>query len=380
MVRSSSGGYAGNAFWRWSVLLLLASLGLCSPGVGGNDVVTGKPCPQYRVLKRGGSADYAVAADLPALQLSMVKETVKTPGGKKTVDARGPNTTIETDAGPVTAEIFGRSPAEAKFKAEDKLIESAGEEDWVPVEIGYSPLFRPDGHTTLRIGNSLFEKGWKGWSAHEGGRDSARAYIFNNPFFKTQIERFGELIPAFNIGVTVFAKKKDVVKLREELRHLSTEEGNKEDPFSILFANCNSSLMCRLNNIGVTGVVSPTGPRGASSTLTFQRLLALQATEGTPPGTVSIYPLPKTEKTPEQWANAVPDYVRHQSGVLVEAWRLVTEGLRNRRIPVPARAPSPFEADASKAAQPVEAKSKSAIGEQPADGTGGQSPPQVPGP
>ena len=82
--------------------------------------------------------------------------------------------------------LQGRSTAERKFKQEAEVLRHATTDDSLTVEWIFLPFYNIYGHSVVRIGNQLYEFGKHGWKLHT----SARAFLFNNPFFKRRVARY----------------------------------------------------------------------------------------------------------------------------------------------------------------------------------------------
>lgn len=189
-------------------------------------------------------------------------------------------------------QVSGRTPTEKRFKKEEEFILAASDTDLVPVEIYFLPYYRPLGHTAIRVGESLYELSMKGWKIHGDGSDSARAFLFNNPFFRTQynlLSKFG--MQPVSFGKTIRLEKVKAMQIRETLNEFVKEVKSKENKFNILTNNCNQGVVRLLHSLGVEGFV-PNGYIAFSSVLSFRRYL-LESPHSTE--AIHIYPLPGTQ-------------------------------------------------------------------------------------
>ncbi|MDG0816273.1 hypothetical protein [Bdellovibrio svalbardensis] len=201
--------------------------------------------------------------------------------------------------------VMGRTPAERRFENEEALIAAAQGSQLVPIEINFHPFWRPLGHTTLRIGRHLFELSATGWKAHNQGANTARAFIFNNPFFRKQLGLFSDQgMPPISIGVTLLVPKDKVEVLQVILENLAASQGAQKEKFSLLKNNCNQGIVRVLTQAGIEGF-DHKGYLEFSTVLTYRQLLLdpQYPVEG-----LRIYPLPNTnfdEATLRSWIPAL---------------------------------------------------------------------------
>lgn len=216
--------------------------------------------------------------------------------------------------------VTGRTPAEKRFKREEEEIRAAAAEQLVPIEIGFHPFWRRLGHTTLRIGESLYELSSKGWKVHGAGADSARAYLFNNPFFKAQYAIYSASgMPPISIGVTLLAKKQNVERLQLTLENLVAAQGRNKEKFSLMLNNCNQGIMRVLTLAGFEGFTEK-GYMGFSSVLSFRRVLLYPPLRAV---ALHIYPLPGSEITETNLRRWVPRLVYRYNSVVMEMTRAI---------------------------------------------------------
>jgi hypothetical protein len=163
--------------------------------------------------------------------------------------------------------LVGRSAFERKIKQEAEIIREASPEDEVPVEWYYHPFYRPLGHTSVRIGDALYEFTLKGWEIHGANADNPRAFLFNNPFFKSQYEKYkDEGMSPVSLGVTLRLKKNDVDKF---IQSVSESAGQK---FSLWFSNCNQCIIRGFSETPLE-ILNSSSYTEFSSILTFRHLL-----------------------------------------------------------------------------------------------------------
>lgn len=204
----------------------------------------------------------------------------------------------------VSFQVSGRTPTERRFAREKAEIAAAKSEDLVPYEILFHPFWRRYGHTTLRIGESLYEFSSDGWRAHNTGLDSARAFVFNNPFFKSRFSVFSETgMPPISFGTTRYAPKEQVQKLSDLLDYKSAVTGRHRERFNLFFYNCNKALRGAFREVGISGFEGG-GYLDFSSVLTFNYLLNEAGKDS-----AWIYPLPGVEVTADNVRNWVPGVI-----------------------------------------------------------------------
>ncbi len=210
--------------------------------------------------------------------------------------------------------VSGRTPTEKRFKREQAQIEQASLDELVPMEIAFHPFWRRLGHTTLRVGESLFELSSKGWRAHNGGTTSARAYLFNNPYFKHQYGLFKHVgMPPISIAVNVNIPKHQALRLRNLMTELSEADGKNREKFSLYTNICNQGIMRVLELSGLPGFSSK-GYLGFSSILSFRRLLLHPEL---PVNARYVYPLPGSEITEANLRKWIPRLLyRHNTSFL----------------------------------------------------------------
>lgn len=200
-------------------------------------------------------------------------------------------------------QVSGRTPSENRFAKEAALIESAPDEALVPFEINFHPFWRRYGHTSLRIGESLYEFSSDGWRAHNTGHDSARAYLFNNPFFKSRYSVFSASgMPAVSYGVTIYDTAEKIRKLQSTLNYKCALEGRAREKFNLFFKNCNQKLRGMFREVGIKGF-EEMGYLDFSSVLTFNQLVN-DSSRG--PKLFWLYPLPGIEITESLLRNWFP--------------------------------------------------------------------------
>lgn len=203
-------------------------------------------------------------------------DAIKTP---KTTDFK-----LMTSTGKILSlSLIGRSAFERKVKQEAELIEQAHLQDEVPLEWYFHPHYAPLGHTTVRIGGVLYNFTTRGWDIHGEGASNPRAFLFNNPFFKSQYENFKDKgMPPFTLGVTVMVKKQDAVDFIRKV------QSGEQKSFNLFFNNCNQCVIRNLPNTPLATLDS-SFYQGFSSVLSFRQLLIEDVVKTQ--GTVSLYPV-----------------------------------------------------------------------------------------
>ena len=203
----------------------------------------------------------------------------------------------------IAFQISGRTPTENRFVKEARLIANAGDDELVPFEIGFHPFWRRYGHTTLRIGESMYEFSSEGWRAHNTGADSARAYLFNNPFFKSRYAVFAPSgMPPISYGVSREEKASVVRKMQRILDEKCAYQGRDREKFNLFLSNCNQKLRGVMRDLGIKGFEEK-GFLDFSSVLSFNRLLNAPAEFEQK---YWIYPLPNTDVTEINLRNWMP--------------------------------------------------------------------------
>lgn len=215
-------------------------------------------------------------------------------------------------------QIMGRTPAEKRFDREADIIQNASPDQLVPIEINYHPFWRPLGHTTLRVGKHLYELSATGWKAHNSGANTARAFIFNNPFFRKQLKVFADKnIAPMSIGVTLMVAKSKVDVLLIILENLAAAQGPSKEKFSLIKNNCNQGIVRVLTQAGIEGF-DHKGYLEFSTVLTYRQILLnpLHPVEG-----LRIYPLPNTQFTQAEARRWVPTLLYRSNSVSRELMR-----------------------------------------------------------
>lgn len=236
-----------------------------------------------RILKKQGFPHFHV----PAGKLEQVKDVV----------------VIDQEHRRLLFEVKGRTAAERSFKLEGETIAAAAPDDEVVVEWIFNPFYLPLGHTSLRVGNRLYEFTRKGWELHGGGTDSARAFLFNNAFFKKQYLQHREKgMPPFSIGIPIHIKKSSVDRIESWIAQYPT---STQRPFSLLFNNCNQCMIEAFEQAGAAAVGGGSF-ENFSSVLTFRNLLLTR-----PPAAAkhSIYPLSGVEMPMQTYHEMIPSFL-----------------------------------------------------------------------
>lgn len=215
-------------------------------------------------------------------------------------------------------QVTGRTPAERRFEKDEEAIAKAEGSQLVPLEINFHPFWRPLGHTTLRIGRALYELSATGWKAHNHGSNIARAFIFNNPFFRKQLSLFADQgMPPMSLGVTLMVPKEKVDVLQIILQNLVAAQGPHKEKFSLLKNNCNQGIVRVLTQAGIEGF-DHKGYLEFSTVLTYRELLL------NPPYTVEglrVYPLPNTTFDEAKIRSWIPVLLYRNNNVSLEVRR-----------------------------------------------------------
>jgi len=202
----------------------------------------------------------------------------------------------------LTFAVMGRSAADRNFKEDEKIYQAAAPGEPVTVEWLFFPFYI-DGHTAVRIGDKLYEFGRQGWRTH-----NARAFLFNNPFFDSQLARHPDSgMPSFSFGVPLSVAKRDAERLAE-----TAAAGGGW--FSFFFNNCNQVPMRFLRRAGLAlgdGAIA-----SFSSVRAFRLLLLHPPAEA---GTPRLYPLPNQAAATEPLGPAVPRALVEEHSI---AWDL----------------------------------------------------------
>lgn len=220
----------------------------------------------------------------------------------------------------INFQVMGRTPAEKRFDKEADIVDKAEPDQLVPLEINYHPFWRPLGHTTLRVGKHLYELSATGWKAHNSGANTARAFIFNNPFFKKQLRVFADKnIAPMSIGVTLMVAKSKIDRLLIILENLAAAQGSQKEKFSLISNNCNQGILRVLTQAGIEGF-DHKGYLEFSTVLTYRQILLnpQHPIEG-----VRIYPLPNTQFTQDEARRWIPSLLYRSNSVSREILRAI---------------------------------------------------------
>jgi hypothetical protein len=214
----------------------------------------------------------------------------------------------------ITFILEGRSTAEGRFKREAEAIRQASAAELVSLEWVYLPFYFIFGHSVLRIGNHLYEFGKQGWRIHP----SARAFLFNNPFFKRRFARYREwgMCP-FSFGVPLFISKSLVEKIVETITE-QMRSPSQSQPFSLLLNNCNHRLLDTFRKAGLT--VEFTGFPASSSLRSFHRFLFDSPIRTETP---YLYPLPNHKWMTGMYHMHIPEHIYHKDSVAQRAKRIL---------------------------------------------------------
>jgi|GEM_PF-4849884 len=230
-----------------------------------------------------------------------------TPAGKpKTsgVEARAPGL-------PAFA-VTGRSAAERQFKEDAARLSAAAPDEPVAVEWLYMPFYA-DGHAALRVGDQVYEWRRSGWRVQ-----SARAFLFNNPFFDAQYLRHAaEGMPPFSLGLTLSLPKRAADAL---VARVARERESGWPRFSYFLNNCTQRPLKFLRDAGVAGL--PSGRFTSFSTIRAFRLLLLNPPPGA--GAARLYPLPGRVGSAEPYGLSIPREIREPRSLWRDALGFAT--------------------------------------------------------
>jgi hypothetical protein len=261
------------------------------------------------IVDQNGSETARIIATLPYPRLFVPTSTKE----MKEFDVIG------ADGQKITFRNEGRSQAERKFKLEEAAVDNAGPDDLITIEWLFHPFYMPLGHTSLRIGNRLYEFTTKGWEMHGNGADSARAFIFNNPFFKRQYQRgVIEGLPPFSIGIPMKIKKSQLDKIESWIQRYPEDIGR---PFSLAFNNCNQCMLQAAAN-GNVQIINDSKYKSFSSVMTFRDVfLQSRLRKETP----VIYTLSGVEIPNITYGEMVPPYLYDEHSTVSELLRVLSE-------------------------------------------------------
>ncbi len=218
--------------------------------------------------------------------------------------------------------VLSRGQAEKRFKLEQQAYEKAGPSDLVAVEWIFLPYYFPLGHSALRVGNTVWEFTSKGWKVHGTGGDNARAFLYNNPFFRTQYGKFEseESMVPFSIGRSKMFPKSLVEKLFQ-----SNDKLEQAKSFSVLLRNCNQCLIDLTNEHQLDFSQPQTWYEKFSSVRTFQPMLEA-ASE------VNIYPLPNAKIEAGNISDLIPQSINESRTNSAELLRVVMLTLKRTKM------------------------------------------------
>jgi hypothetical protein len=234
-------------------------------------------------------------------------------------------TVLTDDRHPIRFAVEGRSAAERRFAQEQAQIDAAQGDELVPVEWLYHPFYEWDGHNSLRAGNAIYEFTRGGWRVHPGGKDSARAFIYNNPFFKKQYRKFSAAgVPPVSYGVSFLVKKSQLDAMVAGIGVDSKTAKN----FSLLVRNCNQCMLKLATRAGVKELAQD--PVTAfSSVLTFKKFLT---DPPLPTNGTYLYPLPGVVTDGEADTSWVPRELYSKASPITDLATLVRRWHRLSRV------------------------------------------------
>lgn len=224
--------------------------------------------------------------------------------------------------------LQGRSAFERKMKQEAELIQNASSDNEVPVEWYFHPHYAPLGHTTIRIGDVLYNFTTKGWDIHGEGASNPRAFLFNNPFFKNQYERFKDQgMPPFTLGVTLKIQKSAIEKFIASVHSEKTQE------FSLFFNNCNQCVIRNFSETPLAQLDAKTY-QAFSSAMSFRELI-LEAPVKMD-DVISLYPVTSLDSLNLNLRELIPARLYKSNTTLKE----IIHNIRNWKAP---RSTDPLE-------------------------------------
>ncbi len=214
--------------------------------------------------------------------------------------------------------LQGRSAAEKRFRAQERQIAAAGPQEQVPLELCFHPYWFQFGHTTLRVGEALYEFTQHGWKKHHQGADKARGFLFNNPFARKQYAQYAaDGMAPMSLGCELQLTRAALSRLEHYLEAEIAAESGPHTAFSLLRNNCNHAIMRAFEHLGLPGF-SSAGYRGFSSVLSFRRTLLYPEV---PITRIYAYPLPGVEADPEQVRRWMPKRLYTDNNILLELLR-----------------------------------------------------------
>jgi hypothetical protein len=227
----------------------------------------------------------------------------------------------------LTFAVTGRSAADRLFKEDEQAYQAAALDQPVTVEWLFFPFYM-DGHTALRVGDKVYEFRRKGWRT-----SPARAFLFNNPFFDTQIARHPHLeMPPFSFGTPLSVRKSEVSAF---IAKVGAMEDAGRGWFSFWFNNCNQVPFRFLKKAGVA-LIGGFYTR-FSSVRSYRTLLLHPPVQAQPS---RIYPLPSQNGAGEPLGAAIPRFLIEERSalrdVLTFLWtwpQFATEKLPHRKAP-----------------------------------------------
>lgn len=225
----------------------------------------------------------------------------------------------------LSVRLEGRTPFEKRMQTEETALQTAAADQVVAIELYFHQFWRPLGHTSLRIGSSLYELTMSGWKVHGGGADNPRAFLFNNPFFRKQMRRFEPYgMKPLSLGLTLYLPKSTVDKMQTILENKCAAHSLfKKERFNILTNNCNHGIMGVLKMCDIPGF-EDSGLEGFSSVISFNRLLSrstLQSCSKVGYGPLRAYPLPGYKLSTDQAASWVYPWLYQEKTKMEELRR-----------------------------------------------------------
>jgi hypothetical protein len=209
-----------------------------------------------------------------------------------------------------TVKISGRTPTERMISTEGEEFRRAGPEDLVTVEFYFMSLFWPGGHSVIRVGDSVYNFGFDGWSASRG-KEGVNGLLFTNPYTKNMFATYQNIgLPPFNIGMTFRMPKRAVQNVVNQIEAQVSLPAEAKEKFDLMQNNCNQVPLRLFANAGIS-IADPNGYAGSSSTVTFRDLFLNPPTSASG---LNLYPMPGTELTNAQMRAIFPPFLyRHHT-------------------------------------------------------------------
>jgi hypothetical protein len=204
---------------------------------------------------------------------------------------------VPTQSGTLDFEVYSQGQGKRRFEQEAEVIAKASGSDPVPLEWIFVPHYHPLGHTVLRVGKEIYHftksSGWK--------VQDAKQFLFNNPYFDAQRERWGEhQIPPFTMGVPLTMSADELKSVLAAIKE--SKEG--AESFRMLSNNCNSHMLRTLGE--AVHATNASGFEAFSAPLTFRRLMFDDKVRV---GAPTMYVIPGQDNRAMALAPRVPEFL-----------------------------------------------------------------------